>query len=114
MKKILNYSKKLNREKERQRVLENFYTKQMKNGKTTRADILDKIALSLGALLFFVILLNRFIDNLTLSVFFSSIIVIVPVLYLRKYRLKLREKKIEEIKREYKKKAGGRKGTATR
>ena len=50
------------------------------------------------------ILLNRFIDNLTLSVFFSSIIVIVPVLYLRKYRLKLREKKIEEIKREYKKK----------
>jgi len=104
VKKILNYSKKLNREKERQRVLENFYTKQMKNGKTTRADILDKIALSLGALLFFVILLNRFIDNLTLSVFFSSIIVIVPVLYLRKYRLKLREKKIEEIKREYKKK----------
>ncbi|NLY86461.1 MAG: hypothetical protein GX077_08940 [Tissierellia bacterium] len=104
MKKVLNYLKLRSKEKERQRVLDNFYTKQMKNGKTTRADILDKIALSLAALLFLVIFLNRFLENFILSLFLSVTIGIVSIIYLNKYRMKLREKKIEEIKREYKKK----------
>jgi len=104
VKKVLNYLKLRSKEKERQRVLDNFYTKQMKNGKTTRADILDKIALSLAALLFLVIFLNRFLENFILSLFLSVTIGIVSIIYLNKYRMKLREKKIEEIKREYKKK----------
>lgn len=103
MKKALNF-KNTSREKERQRVLDNFYTKQMKNGKTTRADILDKISLSLGALFLFILLLNRLIGNFILSLFIGLSIGIVTILYLRKYRMKLREKRIEEIKREYKKK----------
>ena len=104
VKKLLNYLNNVNSEKERQRVLDNFYTKQMKNGKTTRADILDKIALTLCALIFLIVVLNRFIGNFIISLVLASTIGIVSIVYLRKLRMKLREKKIEEIKREYKRK----------
>lgn len=104
VRKIINLLKNSNKEKERKRVLDDFYTKQMKNGKSTRADLLDYIALFLGLLLLLVILLNRYIDNFILSVFLSITIGFASITYLSRYRNKIREKKIEEIKREYKRK----------
>ncbi len=102
MKKPLNCSKEIRKNKERQRVLDNFYTKQMKKGKTTRADILDKISLGIviAVLLFLIIykIVGNFIISLVLSIVISSLL----GLYGIKLNRKTRCKKIEQIKMDYK------------
>jgi len=101
MKKVLNYLKENRREREKQRVLDNFYTKQMKNGKTVRADILDKIAMGIIILIFFTLILNRLIDSFIISLSISLVIAIVMSIYIKKVILKNRDKRIESIKNEY-------------
>jgi len=59
MKKGSSGSRVSRKDRERQRVLDDFYTKQMKNGKTTRADILDKITMGIVVLILLIFVLNK-------------------------------------------------------
>lgn len=102
MKEDLSGLKEKRKFKERQRVLDNFYTKQMKNGKTTRADILDKVSLGIVILVLMVILLNKIIGNFFISLLLGSALAATISIYLIKVNINLRDKKIEQIKREYK------------
>lgn len=102
MKEDLSGLKEKRKIKERQRVLDNFYTKQMKNGKTTRADILDKVSLGIVILVLLVILLNKIIGNFFISLLLGSALAATISIYLIKVNINLRDKKIEQIKREYK------------
>lgn len=102
MKKGLNCLKGNPKDKERQRVLNNFYTKQMKKGKTTRADIMDKISLGICLLIFLVLVLNKLIGSFIISLILGLVIAIFMGIYIKKISLKIKDKKIEEIKNEYK------------
>lgn len=102
MKEDLSGLKEKRKIKERQRVLDNFYTKQMKNGKTTRADILDKVSLGIVILVLLVILLNKIIGNFFISLLLGSALAATISIYLIKVNINIRNKKIEQIKREYK------------
>ncbi|HAE91337.1 MAG TPA: hypothetical protein DCG60_01620 [Tissierella sp.] len=101
MKRVLNYLKGNRREREKQRVLDNFYTKQMKNGKTVRADILDKIAIGIIILIFFILILNKLIESFIISLSISLFIAIVMSIYIKKAILRNKYKRIEAIKNEY-------------
>ena len=109
MKKGLNYLKRNREEREKQRVLNNFYTKQMKKGKTTRADILDKISLGMGILMILTLLLNKLIGNFIISFILAFILAFIISIYMKRINLVIRNKKIEEIKNEYKMKLEGEK-----
>lgn len=102
MKKDLSYLKENRKIKERQRILNNFYTKQMKKGKTTRAVIFDKIALTIGAFIVLVALLTRIIGSFITSLLLGIIFSIGIGIYGTKFGLKIRDKRIEEFKKEYK------------
>lgn len=102
MKKRLSASKEIQKDKERQRVLDNFYTKQMKKGKTTRADILDKIALGIVISILLIIILNKIIGNFIISLILGFAISVIISIYWIKFNIKTRSKKIEQIKKEYK------------
>ncbi|CAK7072001.1 hypothetical protein KQI38_16090 [Tissierella carlieri] len=102
MKKDLSYLKENRKDKEEQRVLNNFYTKQIKKGKTTRADIMDKISLGVGILILLVLILNRLINNFIISLILSFVIAMFMGIYIKKISLEIRRKKIEEFKNEYK------------
>lgn len=102
MKEDLSGLKEKRKIKERQRVLDNFYTKQMKNGKTTRADILDKVSLGIVILVLLVILLNKIIGNFIISLLLGFVLAATISIYLIKVNINIRNKKIEQIKREYK------------
>lgn len=101
MKRGIKFSKENSTVKERQRVLNNFYTKQMKNGKTIRAVIIDKIAFAIVAFIILVVLLTRMIGNFIVSLILAIIFSIIIGFYGTKYGLKIREQKIEEFKKEY-------------
>ena len=98
----LNYSKESRSNRERQRVLDNFYTKKMKNGKTTRADYLDKVSLMIVLLLLIVFLFNKLVQNLFISTIIGIISIVSIMKYSKERSIKKREDKIEEIKKEYK------------
>ncbi|MFA5576004.1 MAG: hypothetical protein WCZ27_05440 [Tissierellaceae bacterium] len=104
MRRVLEYLKGKSRDRERQRVLENFYTKRIKKGKTSGADTLDKISF---AFLFFFLLslfINKFLENLIVSLVLSFSILIAIIILLKRHSLNTREKKILAIKKEYRKK----------
>ncbi|WP_353097484.1 hypothetical protein [Tissierella praeacuta] len=101
MKKDLKYLKENRSEREKQRVLDNFYTKQIKKGKTTKADIMDKISIGLISLIFLVLTLNKIIGNIIISIIISFVIAAIMNVYIKAIIMKNRYKKIEEIKREY-------------
>lgn len=109
MKKNLSYLKENRKDKERQRVLNNFYTKQIKKGKTTRADILDKISLGIGIFIILILILNKLIGNFVISFILSLILASIMGIYIKKKNIEIRNKKIEEIKNEYKIKLEGEK-----
>lgn len=98
----LNYSKENRRKKERQRVLDNFYTKKIKNGKTSRADYLDKLSLVIVLLLLIVFLFNKVVQNFFISIIIGIISIVTIIRYSKGRFIKKREEKIEEIKKEYK------------
>lgn len=98
----LNYSKENRRKKERQRVLDNFYTKKIKNGKTSRADYLDKVSLVIVLLLLIVFLFNKVVQNFFISIIIGIISIVTIIRYSKGRFIKKREEKIEEIKKEYK------------
>lgn len=102
VKRGLDYSKDSRRDRERQRVLDNFYTKQMKKGKTTRADILDKISLSIMVFFLLILIFNKIIGSFIISLILSGIIAGIMGNYVKKVSLQVRSKKIEEIKKDYK------------
>lgn len=102
MKTRLNYLKDNSKERERERILSNFYTKAIKNGKTTKADHLDKIFISICLFISLVFILNKLIENLIISLFISIIIMMVFIKNIIKLNKKNRLIKIEEIKKEYK------------
>ncbi|WMM23376.1 hypothetical protein RBU61_10450 [Tissierella sp. MB52-C2] len=101
MKKILKYLNDKHRKNERQKVLDNFYTKQMKNGKTMRADILDKISLGIIILIGVVIVISKLIKNFFISIFLGLIFGVFMAIYLRKLIMESRNKKIKAIQEEY-------------
>lgn len=89
-------------EKERQRVLKNFYTKQIKNGKTTRADIFDKISMLLVVFILLSLFLYRIIGNFIISIALGFGIVFYIGIIGKKILMKERNKKIKKIKEDYK------------
>lgn len=101
MKRKLDYLKDKSKARERKRFLNNFYTKKIKNGKTTRADYLDKIFMGICTFVFLLIVLNKLIDNLIISLFISVIIMIVFIKNMINKNKRNRLVKIEEIKNEY-------------
>ncbi|MDR7857168.1 hypothetical protein [Tissierella sp.] len=102
MKKNSNGSKEIRKIKERQRVLDNFYTKQMKKGKTTRADILDKISLGIVITIFMFLLLYKIIGSFIISMILGLMLSVLMGYYVMKLNKKTRCKKIEQIKNDYK------------
>ncbi|MCK9443072.1 MAG: hypothetical protein M0Q14_00855 [Tissierellaceae bacterium] len=104
MKRVLDYLKRKSKSRERQRVLDNFYTMRMKKGKTTGADILDRISFGILFLVLLVILINRFVMNLIISLAIGFLILGIVITVLKRHNLSIREKKILEIKKEYRKK----------
>lgn len=103
MKKGLNYLKdRINKEeKERERFLNNFYTKRIKNGKTTRADYLDKISINICIFIILFFILNKVIGNFIIALLIGLIIMIVFTKNKIHRNKKNRLIKIEEIKKEY-------------
>ena len=110
MKRIFKHLRERSKKNERQKVLDNFYTKQMKNGKNIRADAMDKIALGIIIWIGLVILINKLIKNFFVSVFISLIFGIFMTIYLRKLFLESKNKKIKEIQNEYRVKLEEEKG----
>ena len=89
-------------EKERKRILNNFYTKEIKSGKTIRADYLDKAFLMVFTFFITTIWLNKLINNFIISLFIGIVISFIMNNYLKKKIISQRKVKIEEIKKEYK------------
>ncbi len=91
-------------DKDRKRILDNFYIKEMKNGKAKRAYIFDKMALAIAIFFLIFFIIDRFIKR----IFISFILTIGISLYLRKtFSGKLEEiksAKIKKIKKEYREK----------
>lgn len=102
MKKNKKYLKENLSNKERNKILNNFYTKQMKKGKTTRAVVFDKIALFMGVFLISSILLSRLVDNVLIGLIISVLFSIPLGIYGTKINIKLRDRRIEEFKKQYK------------
>lgn len=102
MRKGEKYLKESNSERERQKVLNNFYTKKIKNGKTVRADYLDKMFLSVIGSVVLIYLLNKLISNLIISILISITIITIIIKYSIKWSRKKRLMKIEDIKQEFK------------
>ena len=96
------YLKESNNERERQKVLNNFYTKKIKNGKTIRADYLDKAFLSVIGSVILIYFLNKLISNLIISLLISITIITIIIKYSIKWSRKKRLMKIEDIKQEFK------------
>lgn len=90
--------------KERQRILDNFYSKEIKKGKTMKADILDKIAMGILVFVLINILFNKLIGNFVTSLVLSVLIMVRITKIYRKAYIKQRKKQIEKIKFEYKSK----------
>ena len=101
MKKKLGYLKDNSKIRERQRFLNNFYTKKIKNGKTTRADYLDKVFIGICTFVFVIFILNKLIKNFIISLFISVIIMMVFIRKMINTNKRNRLIKIEEIKNEY-------------
>ncbi len=92
------------KEKTRKRVLDNFYTKEIKKGKSQRAYIMDKI--SIWILMYFVILflINAIIKHILIALVLSlGIIIYLGILY-NKHYIEKKNLKIQEIKQSLKKK----------
>ncbi len=102
MKKNLKYLRESRRLKERQRVLENFYTKQMKKGKTFRADIFDKISMIIGVLIALIFIFNKIIGNFIISLLLGLISTTIIGIFGKRLNKKIRDKKIQDIRKEYK------------
>lgn len=88
-------------EKEKQRILNNFYTKQIKNGKTTRAEIFDKISLILVVFILLVFFLYKIIGNFIISFILGFVGVFYISIIGKKILEKERVKKIEKIKEDF-------------
>lgn len=95
---IRNYSLKNNRKK----ILKNFYSKQMRKGKTFRANFIDK--LFFYGLLFLAItfLLISNSDDFLLSLYMSSLFIFFFFKAFSKLNSKRQEKKIKDINEELK------------
>lgn len=102
MKKNLKYLRESRRLKERQRVLENFYTKQIKKGKTFRADIFDKISMIIGVLIALIFIFNKIIGNFIISLLLGLISTTIIGIFGKRLNKKIRDKKIQDIRKEYK------------
>lgn len=102
MKKNLKYLRENRRLKERQRVLENFYTKQIKKGKTFRADIFDKISMIIGVLIALIFIFNKIIGNFIISLLLGLISTTIIGIFGKRLNKKIRDKKIQDIRKEYK------------
>lgn len=101
MKKSLSYLKDNTKERERSRFLNNFYTKKITNGKTVKADYLDKTFKSLGLLILLVFILNKLILNFIIALFISIIIMVTLIKNMISRNKRNRLKKIEVIKSEF-------------
>lgn len=102
MKIRLNYLKGNNKEKERARVLNNFYTRKIKNGKTTKADYFDKIFMVICIFIFVTFIISKLIGKFIIALFLSLTIMIIFIKNIIKINKKNRLIKVEEIKKEYK------------
>lgn len=102
MRKNMKYSKENLSIKEREKLLNNFYTKQMKKGKTNRAVMLDKIALGLGGFFILAILAIRLTRNIFAGLIISVLICIPIGIYGTRLSLKFRDRRIQEFKKQYK------------
>ena len=91
------------KEKERKRVLDNFYIKEMKKGKAKRAYIFDKIALWIIIFFLGFFLLNKVIDHILITFIVTMGITIYLGILSNKGLEKVKLKKIEKIKSEYRK-----------
>lgn len=91
-------------EKQRQRILNNFYTKQIKKGKTTRADIFDKTSMILVVFILLFLFLYRLIGNFIISFVLGFVSVWYISIIGKKILEKEKNKKIEKIKEDYKSK----------
>lgn len=102
MKKRENSLQENKKEKERQRVLNNFYTKKIKNGKGPSGNFLDEVFLGLIISLILIFLIYKLIKNFIISVIIGITIITLSKRYLKDIREKNRLIKIEKIKKEYK------------
>lgn len=92
------------KEKERKRVLDNFYTKEMKSGKAKRAYVIDKIALGIVLFLLLFFLIDKVLKHILISFIISTgITIYLGIIFSRKDK-KIRDEKIKKIKTDYKQK----------
>ena len=92
------------KKKERKRILDNFYIKQMKNGRAKRAYLFDKTVLWIFLFLIIFFTLNIFINYILISFTFGIGVTLYLAVIFNKKLEKIKDKKIEKIKDEYHKK----------
>lgn len=86
------------REKTRKKILDNFYTKEIKKGKSQRAYVMDKISVWIIMYLAMFFTINFIIKHILISIILSlGIIIYLATLY-NKHYIKRKNLKIQEIK----------------
>lgn len=79
-------------------VLNNFYNREMKDGKTAKASILDKIFLTLIVIIFFLITIFNTTKNIKVSIFLTIILMGIYLFIFINFNKKQKSKKIFEIR----------------
>lgn len=100
MKKGLDFSRDPDT-KENQKILKNFYIREMKKGKTIRASTIDNIVLDIGVFLLCFLFFNQVIGRIILALLLSVLTSTSMGIYMKRAKNKLRDKKIEEFKKGY-------------
>src|SRR5690554_3381651 len=93
---LLNFKDYFNQVK-RQIILNNYYTKRMKGGKSIPASLMDWIFVSMLLALFFLITIFNSTRNIILSIILTTVLIIVYIIILIAWKSRIRYKKINEI-----------------
>lgn len=81
----------------RRAILDNYYTRKIKKGKSVQATFLDWVVATITVILFLLILINRLTNNFLLTIVLAAAIVGLYTTILKLWNKRVRHKKINEI-----------------
>lgn len=103
MKKIIEKIKKYSLKNNRSRILSNYYSKQMRKGKTFRANLIDKCFFFIIFFIMLAFFLSYRSKEILLSIYISFLFVLFFFKFFSVFSKKRQIKKIDEINKELKK-----------
>lgn len=103
MRNLLERIKKYSIIYDRKRILKNYYSKEMRKGKTYRASIVDRILFTVIIYILLILILYIKSNNFLLSFYMSSITLYFTGVCISKLYNRIKDKKIDKIKEELKK-----------